>query len=177
MKIPAQYLTLYMLMIIGFLMICVFAAAFRKKIVLTVILVIILVGLAGVLVFGKKQVRYNRAPQGDLSILDVSIRDDGVYHDGKKLTIISRESGGLYISNGKMIKKSNKYMIPNRREPACLADGDVLADEYTYTEQYDKGEFDKFYYAVLGGICTDECLSKHLTKPEVAAVRKARDEE
>ena len=83
MKIPAQYLTLYMLMIIGFLMICVFAAAFRKKIVLTVILVIILVGLAGVLVFGKKQVRYNRAPQGDLSILDVSIRDDGVYHDGK----------------------------------------------------------------------------------------------
>ena len=108
MKIPAQYLTLYMLMIIGFLMICVFAAAFREKIVLTVILVIILVGLAGVLVFGKKQVRYNRAPQGDLSILDVSIRDDGVYHDGKKLTIISRESG----DDGKLEAYTTEYTLP-----------------------------------------------------------------
>lgn len=94
-----------------------------------------------------------------------------------KARIISRESGGLYISNGKMVKKSNKYKIPNRREPACLADGEVLADEYAYTEQYEKGDFDKFYYAVLGGICTDECLAKYLTKPEIAAVRKARDEE
>jgi len=92
-----------------------------------------------------------------------------------KNRVISKQSGGLHIVNGKMIRKSNTYFIPTKRTLACPDECDLLADEYAYTKQYDKTKFDDFYYSVLGGLCTDKYLSKFLTKPELADVRKVRE--
>lgn len=91
-----------------------------------------------------------------------------------KAGIIHKQSGGLHIVKGKMIKKSNTYFIPSRRTFGCPPDDCLLADEYVYPEQYSKDDFDKYYYSVLGGLCTDEYLARFLTKPELAEVQKVR---
>ena len=91
-----------------------------------------------------------------------------------KAHIIEKQSGGLHVMNGRMVRSSNKYFIPSRRTLACPPDECLLADEYAYTDPYNKEEFDKFYYSVLGGLCTDEYLSRFLTKPELEEVRRAR---
>ena len=88
--------------------------------------------------------------------------------------VVNRQSGGLHIVNGKMMRKSNVYTIPKKRKVAT--GGHFIADEYVYAEAYDKNKFDHFYYTVLGGLCADEYLAEFLTKPELAEVRKAREQ-
>jgi len=94
-----------------------------------------------------------------------------------KLRIVNKQSGGLHVSFGKMVKRSNTYFIPKGVRTVAFADGDLIADEYVFTEPYDKTNFDKFYCKVLGAICTDKCLERYLTKPELADVQKARQGE
>jgi len=91
-----------------------------------------------------------------------------------KKKIIFKQSGGMHIVGGKMIRKSNTYFIPTRRDLACPADECLLADSYDYSEPYDKGKFYQYYCSVLGGICTDEYLAKFLTKPELADIQEMR---
>ena len=90
--------------------------------------------------------------------------------------VIHKQSGGLHIVGGKMVKKSNTYFMPTKRDLACPADSDLLAEVYEYREPYDKTKFYHYYCCVLGGLCTDAYLAKFLTRPELADVRKAREE-
>ena len=91
-----------------------------------------------------------------------------------KADIIHKDSGGLRVVNGKMIRKANTYFMPQRHDLASPPDDYLLADEYAYTGAYKKEEFDKFYYSVLGGLCRDEYLEKFLTKSEMDGVRSVR---
>lgn len=88
--------------------------------------------------------------------------------------VISKQSGGLHVVGGKMVRKSNTYFIPAKRMLACPADGDLLAESYNYREPYDKNNFYHYYCCVLGGLCTDAYLRRFLTKPELEDVREAR---
>ena len=92
-----------------------------------------------------------------------------------KSRIISRQSGGLYIKQGRMIKKSNTYTLPHRREAACLQDDELLAEECVITDKYDPAKFNEVYYKVIGTLCTDEYLSVHVTQGELEEVRNARN--
>lgn len=89
--------------------------------------------------------------------------------------VIFKQSGGLHIVGGKMVRRSNKYFIPTKRNLSCPADEDLIADTYEYPFQYDKNEFYKFYCCVLGGICKDAYLARFLTKPELADVCNMRE--
>lgn len=95
-----------------------------------------------------------------------------------KARIITRQSGGLYINGGQMIKKSNIYTLPRRREAACLDDAELVADEYVFAERYDPAKFDKIYHTVIGAICTDAYLVDHVTQREIEVAREyAHDED
>lgn len=93
-----------------------------------------------------------------------------------KNKIINKESGGLHVRNGRMIKQANTYFIPKKRLMMCPYPWELVADEFEYRGKIDKSNFDKFYYSVLGGLCTDKYLAKYLTKPELEEVQKVRAE-
>jgi len=92
-----------------------------------------------------------------------------------KARIVTRKSGGLHISSNRMIKKSNIYTLPRRREAACLQDDELIADEFVYTDKYDPAKFGEIYSAILGGICAEDYLASKLTKSELDNVLKARE--
>ena len=91
-----------------------------------------------------------------------------------KSRIITRQSGGLYIKQGQMIKKSNTYTLPRRREAACLQDDELLAEECVIAEKYEPTKFNEVYYKVIGTLCTDEYLEQHISQRELEEVRNAR---
>lgn len=86
--------------------------------------------------------------------------------------IITRQSGGLYIREGQMVKKSNTYTLPRRREVACLKDDEVIADEYVFADKYDPAKFGEIYYTILGNICAEDYLARHISQRELEEVRK-----
>jgi len=88
--------------------------------------------------------------------------------------IINKESGGLHYGAGGLVKKTNTYFIPKEKTLACPADAWLVAEEYEYVGEFNKENFNSYYYKVLGGLCTDEYLARFLTKPELAEVQKAR---
>ena len=90
--------------------------------------------------------------------------------------IVHKQSGGLHVNNGKMIKKSNTYFIPQNRNILPPPAECLLADEYAYTEQYSKDNFEKYYYSVLAGLCTDEYLARFLTGTEMENIKAVRKE-
>ena len=89
--------------------------------------------------------------------------------------IFYKESGGLHFGGGRLVKKANTYFIPKNNTLACPADDDLIAEEYEYVGEFTKGNFNSYYYKVLGGLCTDEYLARFLTKPELAEVKKERE--
>lgn len=88
--------------------------------------------------------------------------------------VIFKQSGGMHVFGGKMIKKSNVYFILSSTsivppEPVAL-----LCESFEYGEPYDKNNFYHYYCRVLGGLCTDGYLAKFVTKPELADIQEAR---
>lgn len=88
--------------------------------------------------------------------------------------VVNKESGGLHYGAGGLVKKTNTYFIPKNKTLACPADDELVAEEYEYVGEFNKENFDSFYYKVLGGLCTDEYLAKFLTKPELSGVKQER---
>lgn len=81
--------------------------------------------------------------------------------------MIQRESGGCHYSNGRMVVKANKYqIIPVDKYDKGLS--------YPVMEKITPDNFDRIYYGVLAGLCTDEYLRARLTKGEMEAIADAR---
>lgn len=84
-----------------------------------------------------------------------------------KSRIINKQSGGIHIERGRMVRRSNTYFIPSKKVFGCPADEDLVAEEYVYKGLFDRTHFDEFYYKILSGICKAEYLAKFLTKGEL----------
>ena len=71
-----------------------------------------------------------------------------------------------------MIKKSNTYTLPRRREAACLQDDELIAEEYVVADKYDPAKFGEVYCKILGGICAEDYLAEHVSKTELDCIRR-----
>lgn len=86
---------------------------------------------------------------------------------------LSRKSGGCHYSNGRLIREANTYFI--KRDDVVEYDRALFrTNGYTFAEKITPENFDRIYYGVLAGLCTDEYLRARLTKGEMEAIANAR---
>ena len=90
-KLPS-FNVVFVLIIVFFLLLVLLAAAGRKY-KLCVVLCVLLLAVTVLYFIGGRSLRYERAPEHDISILDVDIRDDGMFYHGKKLEIMEMGPG------------------------------------------------------------------------------------
>ena len=82
----------FVLIIVFFLLLVLLAAAGRRY-KLCAVLCVLLLALTVLYFIAGRSLRYERAPEHDISILNVDIRDDGIFYNGKKLEVMEMGTG------------------------------------------------------------------------------------
>ena len=90
--------------------------------------------------------------------------------------MIKRESGGCCYVDGKLVKRTNTYQLSldDDEEPFKFDSDEFTGIKYTVKEKINEENFDRIYYGVLAGLCTDEYLRARLTNGEMEAIADAR---
>lgn len=85
------------------------------------------------------------------------------------LRVINRQSGGCHYQNGRLVRKSNTYFIPDNGKRITE---DECPDAFMFERHIDKESFDDLYYGLMTFYFSPEYLEEYLTKPEVAECRR-----
>jgi hypothetical protein len=85
------------------------------------------------------------------------------------LRIINKQSGGCHYQNGKLVRRSNTYFIPE-------CGGKLVADDnpgsFVFDRKIDTDSFNDLYYGAMTYYIKIEDLKNYLTKPELAECKK-----